>query len=58
MSKNIYKEAAVNTLQSLPKRFLGWVLGVYTAELIKLRAVEQTKKDILADLITKQTRRR
>ncbi len=58
MSKNIYKEAAVNTLQSLPKRFLGWVLGVYAAELIKLRAVEQTKKDILADLITKQTRRR
>ncbi len=59
MTKNtIYKEAAVNAVKSLPKRFPAWLLAVYTAELLKLRAVENAQKDLLADLITKQTRRR
>ncbi len=59
MTKNtIYKEAAINAVKSLPKRFPAWLLGVYTAELLKLRAVENAQKDLLADLITKQTRRR
>ncbi len=57
-TKNIYKEAAVNAVKALPKRFPGWLLGVYTAELIKLQAVEKSRKDTLAEQIKKQTRRR
>jgi hypothetical protein len=54
MSQNIYKTAAQNTVKALPKRFLGWILGVYTAELIKLKAVEESKKETL----TREVRRK
>jgi hypothetical protein len=55
-TKNKYQQAAENTLKALPKRFLGWVLGVYTAELIKLNAVEQAQKETLAKQIRRRSR--
>lgn len=51
------KEALLNTLQALPRRFPAWVLGVFTAELLKLKGAEEARKTALAQEIKRKVRR-